>query len=135
MCLKLFIAFVIVPLVEVMLLIELGKRIGFWPTVAIQVGTGLLGASLAREQGMAIWARIQKELAERRMPAAQLVDGLLVLAAGIVLLTPGLLTDAVGFLLLIPWTRRFVNEWLRKRFRSRMERGQNIYTIHIDDGE
>jgi UPF0716 protein FxsA len=133
MCLKLFVAFVVVPLVEVVLLIELGQRIGFWPTVAIQVATGLVGASLAREQGLAIWARIQKELAAGKMPAAQLVDGLLVLGAGLVLLTPGLLTDAVGLLLLFPWTRRRFNQWLRDRFRSRMEKGQNIYTIHIDE--
>jgi UPF0716 protein FxsA len=132
MCIKLFVAFVIVPLVEVMLLIELGQRIGFWPTVAVQVVTGLVGAGLARDQGAAIWSRIHSDLGEGKLPTESMVDGLLVLAAGLVLLTPGLLTDAVGILLLIPPARRKVNEWLRRRFRARLDEKQNIYTIHME---
>lgn len=131
MCLKLLFLFIVVPFVEVVILIKLGREIGFWPTVAIQVATGFAGASLARLQGLQVWQKIQKSLAEGMMPAEELVDGLLILAAGLVLLTPGLLTDALGILLLIPWTRAWFKRYLRKKFEKMAQDGSTSFTIHM----
>lgn len=135
MCIKLLTVFVIIPLVELFILVEIGRRIGFWNTVAIQVITGMVGAGLAKYEGLAVLAKIQGELAEGRMPAENMVDGLLILAAGLVLLTPGLLTDAAGLLLLIPLTRRWVRSRLWRRFQSRVEVRRNIYTVYPENEE
>ncbi len=133
MCIKLLAAFIGIPLIELFILIRLGSHIGFWPTVAVQIVTGVVGAALAKYEGMAVLVKIQVELAQGRMPAARMVDGLLILAAGIVLLTPGLLTDAGGLFLLIPFSRKWVREYLLKRFRLRVERGRNIYTVNAEE--
>ena len=114
----LLLLFVIVPTVELLLLIEIGRVIGTGPTIALIVFTGILGASLARWQGLGILRRIQEETAAGRVPAEPLVDGVLVLLAGAVLMTPGVLTDLLGFLCLLPLFRR----WLKTRLRRRFER-------------
>ena len=98
--------FVIVPLVELALLIGLGGRVGVLPTVALVVVTGIAGASLARAQGLATLRRFQEAMAGGRLPHRELVEGILILIAGAVLLTPGLLTDVAGFTLLVPPIRR-----------------------------
>ena len=107
---RLLLLFTVVPLVELFLLIEVGRVIGPWPTVAIVIGTGVIGAWLARIQGFLVLRRVQEDLQAGRPPADGLVDGLLILVAGAVLLTPGMLTDALGFVLLAPPGRR----WIRK---------------------
>ncbi|MCB0292521.1 MAG: FxsA family protein, partial [Calditrichaeota bacterium] len=99
---KLLFLFIAIPLAELALLVKLGEVLGFWPTIGLVIVTGILGASLAKAQGFMIYARIQQELAAGRMPTGELLDGLLILIGGIVLLTPGLLTDLCGFALLIP---------------------------------
>lgn len=122
MLLRLLLLFTVVPLVELVLLIQLGRVVGLAATLALVLATGVLGASLARWQGLATLRRVQAEMAEGRVPAGALVDGLLILLAGAVLLTPGLLTDAVGFLLLIPPSRAAVRRALTRAIRSRMRR-------------
>lgn len=119
---KLLALFICVPLIELMLLIQIGEWIGLWPTIALVVVTGFLGASLARQQGFKVWTRIQTELNAGRMPAADVLDGLLILIGGIVLLTPGLLTDLCGFALMVPGVRRRVRAEVEKRFRNRQEK-------------
>ncbi len=94
--------FLLVPAAELLLLIYLGKIMGFWPTAALILSTGVLGAWLARREGFRVLGRIQREMEQGRMPAKELFEGLMVLVAGAFLLTPGLLTDISGFLLLIP---------------------------------
>ncbi|MFC1522520.1 FxsA family protein [Elusimicrobiota bacterium] len=116
MFLKLFLLFVGVPLIEIAILIKMGTVIGFWQTILIQIITGAAGAFLAKLQGMLVWYNIARELQNGRMPAEQLIDGILIFVAGIVLLTPGLLTDAFGFLILIPYTRYWFKRWLRNKF-------------------
>ncbi len=111
--------FVVVPVVEFTLLIEIGRRLGTVDTLILVFGTGILGAYLARLEGFRLLRRIQGEMESGVMPAEPLLDGLLVLAAGIVLITPGLLTDIVGLLLLIPWTRYPVKAFVRSRVRNR----------------
>ena len=105
------------------LLIEIGQRIGTLATLGLIVITGVTGAALARHQGLGALARLQRDLAEGRLPAEPLVDGVLILVAGAVLLTPGVLTDAVGFLLLVPPFRRLMMRVLTRRFERAVRRG------------
>ena len=116
MLLKLLLAFTIIPLVELALLLQLSKATSLLTTVAIVVLTGILGSTLARWQGALAWQRFRQALAEGRMPAPEVQDGLLIFLAAGMLLTPGLLTDALGFLLLIPQTRLLARHYLATRF-------------------
>lgn len=119
MLLRLLLLFTTVPLVELALLLWIGRHLGVLPTVALILLTGVLGASLARIQGLAAWRRLQEALEAGRLPGRELVEGFLILLAGAVLLTPGVLTDAVGFLLLVPPARRWIVRRARTGLRSR----------------
>lgn len=119
---RLLILFTAVPLVELALLIKLGNAIGLWPTVLLVVATGVLGAALARSQGTGAVAAIRRELGEGRPPGESLVNGLLILVGGVVLLTPGILTDALGFCLLVPATRKWFRTKLLRKLRDRAAR-------------
>jgi UPF0716 protein FxsA len=123
MFLRLLLLFTIVPLVELFLLVKLGTVVGVGPTVALVIFTGVLGAWLARQQGLGVLRRLSEDLAVGRLPAEALIDGLLILIAGAVLLTPGLLTDALGFLLLVPQSRAVVHRAAVARFKRRFDRG------------
>ena len=123
MFLRLLLLFTIVPLLELFLLVKLGAVVGVGPTVALVIFTGVLGAWLARQQGLGVLRRLSEDLAKGRLPAETLVDGLLILIAGAVLLTPGLLTDALGFLLLVPKSRAVVHKAAVARFGRRFEGG------------
>ena len=125
MLLKLFLAFTLIPVVEIYLLIEVGGTIGAVNTVALVIATGFAGAYLARLQGMQTMLRVRSSLQQGVMPAEELLDALLIFAAGIVLLTPGFITDAFGLLLLIPETRMVVKRFLRKKLDAWMEE-QNV---------
>ena len=115
---KLVLAFTLIPVVEIYLLIRVGSVFGALTTVLIVIGTGILGASLARTQGLKTMFKVREQLQQGIMPAGDLIDALLIVVAGVVLLTPGFLTDLAGFLLLIPATRIFFKQWLRRRFES-----------------
>ena len=117
---RLALLFITVPLIELFLLIQVGERIGLTATVLLVVATGALGATLARQQGLATWRKFQTESAAGRPPGRTLLDGLLILIAGAVLLTPGLLTDLTGFALLIPAVRKLVGARLAGWFASRV---------------
>ena len=119
MLLKLFLAFTIIPIIEIFLLIEIGSMFGALTAVTLVILTGFLGAFLARMQGLQTFYRIQESLREGRMPSGELLDALLIVIAGLVLLTPGFLTDSAGFLLLIPATRNFIKYWLRRQIELR----------------
>jgi UPF0716 protein FxsA len=121
---RLLLLFTIVPLVELYLLITIGGVIGVVPTIAIVVGTGVLGAWLARQQGLAVLRRIQDEMAAGRLPTDALIDGLLVLVAAGMLLTPGLLTDTAGFLLLVPGSRAMVRRTVAAAMARKTQSGQ-----------
>ena len=95
-----------VPLAEIALFIEIGGFIGLWPTIATVILTAVLGTALLRQQGMATLRRAQMEMDAQRLPVRELFDGACLLVAGVLLLTPGFLTDAVGFILLVPPLRR-----------------------------
>ena len=118
MLLKLFLAFTIIPVVEIYLLIQIGSAFGVFTSIALVVFTGFLGAYLARIQGLQTLFRIQESLGEGRMPSRELLDALLIGVAGLVLLTPGFLTDTVGFVLLIPSTRNAIKSWLQSKIKT-----------------
>lgn len=127
--LRFLILFIGVPLVELMLLIQIGARIGLLGTLALILVTGVLGASLARQQGLGVLARLQQETAQGQMPTRTMLEGVVILIAGIVLLTPGFLTDIFGLLCLIPFTRRFVLDGLeRATERAIRERRLQVHT-------
>ena len=119
MLLKLFLAFTIIPVVEIYLLIQIGTIFGALTSIALVIVTGFLGAYLARIQGLQTLFRIQESLREGQMPSSELLDALLIGIAGLVLLTPGFLTDAFGFLLLIPNTRTAIKQWLHRQIEVR----------------
>jgi len=119
MLLKLFLAFTIIPIIEIYLLIEIGSMFGALTAVSLVILTGFLGAFLSRMQGLKTLFRIQESLREGRMPSGELLDALLIVIAGLVLLTPGLLTDSAGFLLLIPATRNSIKYWLLRQIELR----------------
>jgi len=108
MFIRLLFLFTVAPLIELFLLVKLGDAIGFWPTVALVVTTGAVGAILTRMEGMRVLRQAQADFQQGRVPTDRLLDGLLILIAGAVLLTPGLITDALGFFLLVPPGRRLV---------------------------
>ena len=123
MFLRLLLLFTIVPLLELFLLVKLGTVIGIGPTVLIVLCTGVLGAWLARQQGLGVLRRLSEDMAGGRLPTDALIDGLLILIAGAVLLTPGLITDALGFLLLVPQGRAVVRKIAAARFAQRVDVG------------
>ena len=115
---KLFLAFTTIPLVEIYLLIHIGSVFGIFTSIALVFFTGLLGAYLARIQGIKTLFKIQESIKEGRMPSGELLEALLIVAAGIVLLTPGFLTDTIGFLLLLPNIREIVKSWVQSKIKN-----------------
>lgn len=117
---RLFLLMTIVPVVELYLLIQLGARIGPVPTVALVVFTGLLGATLARREGLKAFRELQESLRMGVPPAEGLLNGALIVLGGVLLITPGVLTDLLGVALLVPPSRRKVARWLRRRLELRL---------------
>ena len=122
----LFLLFTLVPLVEVVILVKIAQATEWWVPILLVIATGIIGAALARWQGWQALERIRADAREGRMPAGAIIDGVLILVAGIVLVTPGILTDLVGFALLIPPLRsrvkRGVAAWIRRTFEVRVSR-------------
>ena len=130
MIFKLFLLFTLIPIIELMVLIDLGTSIGLAPTLGVVILTGALGAWAARTQGFYVVSRIQAEMAAGRLPGAEMVEGAMVLVGGVLLLTPGLLTDAAGFALMAPAVRAVVRGWLMRKFEKMIDEGK----IHVHRG-
>jgi UPF0716 protein FxsA len=122
--------FIGLPIVELALLFELHGLVGFGPTVLIVLVTGVAGAALVRRQGLAILMQIQHEMSVGNIPAPQMMDGVMVLIAGALLVTPGLITDITGFLLLIPYTRQYIRSWLKQKLEDKVRNG--YIEVHVD---
>lgn len=127
---KLLFLFIIIPMVELFLLIEIGKAIGTLEVILLTIASGIVGAALAKSQGLSVLRKMQKEMAEGRIPTANLIDGVMILIGGILLLTPGVLTDAIGLLFLIPWTRVLMKRLMMKWMIYKIQKDQ--IHIHID---
>ncbi len=112
----LFILFLIIPLIEIAILIEIGRVFGAGYTIALVIGTAALGAALFRQQGLSTLAKVQMSMHEGNLPATELIEGLMLLIAGALLLTPGFFTDVFGFLVLIPPLRNKIAQTLLINF-------------------
>ena len=109
--------FIVLPLLEIALLVKLGAILGFWPTFGLVIATAIAGTTILHHQGFAVLRRTQEALAEGHPPIGPVVDGVFLLMSGLMLITPGLITDSFGLLLLVPPVRRAVARWsLRKLF-------------------
>lgn len=115
MIVPLLLVLALLPVIELALLIRLYRATNLLTALGLVIGAGLLGAALARRQGFEIWRRIQSQLAQGQTPTRELLDGLLVLAAGFLLILPGLLSDIAGFLILLPPVRGWLRTWLAHR--------------------
>jgi UPF0716 protein FxsA len=124
MLLKLILLLTIVPLVELFILVRLAQATSFLFTLCVVLGTGVVGAAVARIEGLRVLARMQEQLDRGELPADSILDGVLILLAAALLVTPGLITDACGFLLLVPPTRRLVRRWLKGWVMRRITTGQ-----------
>ncbi len=132
MFLKLFILFTLVPIIELAILIEIGGKFGTLNTLMLILTTGVLGALLAQSQGLIVIRKIQEEIRSGRPPATELLDGFFVLIGGTLLITPGLVTDIAGFILLFPTSRNLIKKWLLAKIKTRISRGEtNFLNIHL----
>jgi UPF0716 protein FxsA len=120
MLLPLVLLFIVVPIAELAVVIQVGQEIGVLWTVALLVIDSIVGSVLMRAQGRAAWRRFNEAVAAGKVPAREVLDGALVVFGGLLLLTPGFITDLLGLLLLIPPTRRIVRAALARRLTHRM---------------
>jgi UPF0716 protein FxsA len=121
---KLILLFIIVPFVELFLLIEIGQLVGTWPTIGLVIFTGVAGAYLARHQGLQVLRRLQSDIQTGGAPAEAIFDGVFVLVAALLLMTPGVLTDLMGLLCLFPPTRRLIKRFIWSRLERTLRNGQ-----------
>ena len=112
--LPLVLLFIVLPIAELYVIIQIGGAIGVLPTLAILIADSLIGAALARSQGRAAWERFNRALAEGRVPGREVFDGAMIILGGALLLTPGFITDVVGILLLLPPTRAALRVFLSR---------------------
>jgi len=130
MFLRLFLLFTCIPLVELYLLLQIGSVIGAVNTFLLVIITGVLGAYLAQQEGIRTLERIRTLMARGEMPGEPLIDALLILVAGFVLITPGILTDLLGFLMLIPATRAPIRRWIKGQLERKFSTSNaSVYTI------
>jgi UPF0716 protein FxsA len=120
---------IVVPAFEIGILIYSGNVLGIPPTIALILITGVIGAWLAKREGLETIRLAQVQIQNGQLPGEAIMDGICILVGGTLLLTPGFITDTVGFLLLIPATRAIVKKWLRKFIQNKINNGQFIYTI------
>jgi len=123
----LIILFTIIPLVELALLIKIGQIFGVINTLGIVVLTGILGAVLVKLEGLSILKRINQELYEGKIPQDSLLDGFFILCAGFLLITPGVITDILGILFLIPFTRKLFKYLIKQKIKRSISSGKFLY--------
>lgn len=111
----LFVLFIVIPIIEIAVLIQVGELLGLWPTIAIVIASAWLGAKYVRQQGLATMQSVQAKMAQGEMPSSEIVTGLMLLVAGVLLVTPGFVTDILGLSLLIPSVRQGIAAMVQKR--------------------
>lgn len=127
MLIQLLLLFTLVPLLELFLLIEVGRIIGTWPTIFLVAATGFFGVLLTRSQGLQVLHRMRREMMAGLLPGEEILDGVCILVGGAMLLTPGLITDILGGSLLFPLTRSLYKRTAYRLIRAKMAMG----TIHF----
>lgn len=126
--------FIVVPIIEIVLLIQVGQMIGWLATILIVILTAFIGTSLLRYQGFGVMARASETLSAGKMPMEPVIEGMCLLVAGAFLLTPGLLTDTVGFLLLVPVLRIGLAKWILQRILASGAINVSVFRSSTDDG-
>lgn len=121
-----FLALLVVPVAEIALIIAVGKVIGGWQTLALLLFESALGAYLVKREGLRSWHSLRVALNTGRMPGRELADAALVLIGGTLLLTPGFLTDLVGFFFILPLTRPITRRWLQSVVERRLTHGSGV---------
>ena len=122
--------FVVVTLAEIYVLVSVGDAIGAWSTILLVIITALIGSTLLKQQGWSIMAKAQQNIAEGRTPALEMLEGVVILVSGVLLLTPGFITDGLGLLGLMPWSRSyFINHFLEKNAERVFSKRNSVF-IH-----
>jgi len=121
---RLLTLFLTVPVLELALLLQVSRWTGFWPTVALIAFTAIAGSYLAKREGLSAWDRLKGQLSGGGLPGDELLDAVIILVAGAFLITPGVLTDLVGFIGLIPLTRGWVRRLVKRRLKKAMREGR-----------
>ena len=141
---RLFFLFALLPIIEIALLVNVGEQIGGWNTIALVITTAFVGAYLVRQQGLSTLVQAQQKMQTGQMPGQEMAEGLLLVVAGVLLVTPGLITDGVGFLFSLPFTRPTIARWLFKQFSANVvmqnntqqsfyQHQQNTHSSQADD--
>ena len=117
----LLVAFIAVPIIEIAVFIEVGGWIGLWPTIGVVILTAVIGTALLRQQGISILFRIQENLEANKLPVRELFDGVCLVIAGALLLTPGFVTDSLGFALFVPPIRQAIAAWIGQKIVARAD--------------
>lgn len=131
----LFLLFLVVPIIEIAMLIQLSKVIGGWETIAIVILTAYFGAKLVKQQGLETVQSIQAKFGQGQIPGKELFTGVCVLISGVLLVTPGIMTDIIGFLLLTPVFRDQLANHLKDKFHSNIQNGQqSMFSFHQFNG-
>jgi UPF0716 protein FxsA len=122
----LFVLFIIIPIIEISVLMQVGAVFGLWPTIAIVIFTAWLGAKYVRQQGLSTLNSVQTKMAQGQMPSDEIVTGLMLLVAGVFLVTPGFVTDFFGLSLLIPAVRNTIVNSVKSQLKTNGANGQNF---------
>lgn len=123
----LILIFILIPAIEIGIFIWTGNLIGGWSVVLLIILTGIIGAGLVKQQGMVTWKRAQLSIYNREVPREQIIDGICIILGGILLLTPGFLTDFLGFLFVLPWTRGPFKKLIGLLIMKKISNGKIIY--------
>ncbi|TWE03969.1 UPF0716 protein FxsA [Peribacillus frigoritolerans] len=128
---KYFLMFIIaIPVVEIIVLLLSGNLIGFWPTLFLIVATGLIGAYLAKRQGMETWKKAQEQIRYGMMPGNEIIDGICIFIGAALLLSPGLISDTMGLILVFPPTRNLLKPIVIRFIMNRMNKGKVTIIRH-----
>jgi UPF0716 protein FxsA len=117
------IIFISVPILELYLFLHVGAMIGVGPTIGLVILTGIVGSWMVRQQGLKTLSLIQQDLSSGKLPTQRLLSGLLIIIGGVLLITPGMATDVVGFMLMVPGNRRLIISYISKYFQQRINDG------------
>ncbi len=134
MFLVLFLLFTALPALEVFLIFKVGQNLGGWNTFGLILLTGFIGASVARTQGRQIWSRVRLEMNQGSLPADQVLQGFMVFLGGLLLVTPGFLTDFLGIAFIFPLTRRILTSWMKRALAAKIRQGSVVIMSNVNRG-